>query len=92
MDTQKVHAQISSRLLDIFSAYQRGDDVPPAQLFHTEGFVEACCVMGVITREEAFQIMAAVYTQVFNEPLVNSSEQEFQIPALMKRAPVYPST
>lgn len=83
---------IRARLKGIFVAYQRGEDVPPALRFRAEGFIEAYCELGLISIDEAFELMAQEYKQVFNQSFPFSKEPALTIPVLMKRAPVYPST
>jgi hypothetical protein len=106
---QQAQKLIKQRLVLIFTAYQRGEDVSPAQLYRAEGVVEACCDLGLTTQDQALRLMDDTYQQVFNQPpppmyknlgYKNSGYKQegdkkglaFKIPALMKRAPVYPST
>lgn len=98
MNTQQqmVYQCIEQRLVEIFTAYKQGQDVSPARRFHLEGYVQACCELQLISIEQALKLMADTYTGVFAEPFdverQCEQQQAFVIPALMKRAPVYPST
>ena len=84
--------QAESRVFAIFSAYEKGADVPPAQVFRAEGFLEAGCSLGYISDIEAAELIRRVHKKVFKTELVATMAEAFHIPSLMKRAPVFPST
>ncbi len=83
---------VETRLLKIFQAYEQGSDVAPAILFRTEGFIEAGCCLGLVTEQDIEELMQGLHQQVFNTELATYSGTGINIPSLMKRAPVYPST
>lgn len=83
---------IEARLLAIFRAYASGEDVPPALIYRTEGFIGAGCSMGLISEQEVQKIMQSLHQQVFKSKFPVMSGGGINIPSLMKRAPVYPST
>ncbi|WP_101760562.1 hypothetical protein [Oceanicoccus sp. KOV_DT_Chl] len=92
MDNQVLLQEIHSRLRTIFMTYQQGSDVAPAMLFRTEGFIEAACTLEVLSLQQAQQIIAEHWQQVFQQPYPLSMEDGIHIPANMERAPVFPST
>ncbi len=94
-----IFSEIRKRLLGMFSALARGEDVPPGTALRTEGLMEAALLTGHATIDE----LDALLLDCFNEANPADSEltlepdwREFypfpQIPLRMKRAPVYPST
>ena len=91
--TQQQFAEaVEARLRAIFSAYAGGEDVAPAQVFRAEGFIEAGCCMGLMTRTQAVELMQTLHRQIIGGDLPALSGDGIHIPFLMKRAPVYPST
>ncbi len=91
--------EIVSRWEGIFAALARGHDVAPSQRLRTEGLMEAAVLLRTASADELTAKMAACYESVSGVSL----EQHFgshwmelfpfpQVPAMTKRAPVYPST
>jgi hypothetical protein len=83
----------------MFAALAQGDDVPPAQRLRTEGMMEAAALLGIATPAELIASMDICYRAANGRGLdedFGDDWQEFfpfpQIPAMAKRAPVYPST
>ena len=83
----------------MFSALARGDDVAPSQRLRTEGLMEAAVLLQSAPAYELTAKMAACYeaaSGVSLEQRFGTEWQEIfpfpQIPAMAKRAPVYPST
>ena len=91
-ETQNYIAEVESRLLAIFNAYQSNQDVAPAILFRTEGFIEAGCELGLLTQEQAVDLIAVAWRSVFDQTPPESASKSIHIPVAMQRAPVYPST
>ncbi|MEH6582724.1 MAG: hypothetical protein V7754_12365 [Halioglobus sp.] len=90
--------EVNSRWRQMFTALAAGDDVPPSQRLRTEGLMEALVLIGEMTPEALQSAMDSVYAESFESPLADklgSQWQEFfpfpQIPAMGRRAPVYPS-
>ena len=95
----KVHAELHARWRAMFTALNAGDDVPPSQRLRAEGLMEALTLVGELSPEMLQEQMDAAYHEVYGRPLEEDFGprwQDFfpfpQIPAMSKRAPVYPST
>ena len=94
-----LEAELEQRWLVLFTALQRGDDVPPAQRLRTEGMMEAVFLAGIATQQNILQRMDRCYTSINGHSVdedFDADWQEFfpfpQIPAMGSRAPVFPST
>jgi hypothetical protein len=92
MDEQQLIVSIESRLQAVFAAYQQGKDVPPCTLFRLEGVIEAACLMGFLTHQQANDLITVAWTAHFGVPVPSLSDGEIVIPTMMHRAPVVPST
>jgi hypothetical protein len=92
IDQQQFVKQVEKRLLHIFNAYAQGQDVPPAFVFKTEGFMEVGCSMGLVTEQQMQGLMQTLHREIFHTELPLSAGDGLQIPSAMHRAPVYPST
>lgn len=95
----RVYVELLVRWRAIFTALNCGSDLPPAQRLRTEGLMEAVAMIDELTPEKLQQQMDTIYREVFGRNLeqdFGSQWQDFfpfpQIPAMGKRAPVYPST
>ena len=82
-----------------FAALSRGDDLPPGRRYRLEGMMAAAELLRPGTRDTLLQRMNAVYLEVFGETIADAFGDDWQdfypfpqIPAVMRRAPVYPST
>jgi len=91
--------ELEIRWRKIFEALANGADVAPSLRLRTEGLMEAAVLAGEATAEGVSQAMADAYEVSFGRSLAQDFDpgwQEFfpfpQIPAMAKRAPVYPST
>ena len=94
-----LEAELEQRWLAMFAALAGGDDVPPAQRLRTEGIMEAAELLGINTREDLLIRMDRCYQDTNGRTIDEAfgpDWQEFfpfpQIPAMAKRAPVFPST
>jgi hypothetical protein len=83
--------RVEQRLRDIFLEYNNGCDVPPARLFRLEGYIEAGRDVGLISQQQACDLICSAWREVLNCELPVCAENTIQIPAVMQRAPVYPS-
>lgn len=84
--------EIEAGVMAIFTAYAQNSSVPPATVFRLEGFIEAGCVFGMLTEDEAKMIIQSAWKAVFAEPFPHSATKSIMIPTMMQRAPVYPTT
>ena len=91
--------ELNRRWQAIFAALAGGDDVPPTQRLRTEGIMESVVLQGQATATELQDAMDACYRAAFGRGIADDCGddwQEFfpfpQIPAMGRRAPVYPST
>jgi hypothetical protein len=91
-------AELERRWGEQFRALQRGDDLPPGRRLRTEGLMEAAVLAGFAGPQQVIAAMDTVYRAVFGAGLAQdfgTDWQEFwpfpQIPAVQRRAPVWPS-
>ena len=84
--------EIEAGVMAIFTAYAQNSSVPPATVFRLEGFIEAACILGILTEQEAKKMIQSAWKIVFADPFPDSATTSIMIPAMMQRAPVYPST
>ena len=94
-----LQTEIEQRWRTMFSALAAGDDVPPSQRLRTEGIMEAAVLLGTATPDVLVKAMERCYRDIFGcgfDDVCGQDWQAFfpfpQIPAMSKRAPVYPST
>jgi hypothetical protein len=91
--------ELSSRWDAMFAALAAGQDLPPAHRLRAEGMMEAAVLAEMASVEDLLLAMGGSYRVAFGR----SIEQDFgedwrefypfpQIPAMGRRAPVYPST
>jgi hypothetical protein len=92
-------AEIQQRWRSMFSALAAGNDLPPTQRLRTEGLMEAAVLGGEQTAQWLQSDMDTAYQEIYGRALTDDfglDWQDFypfpQIPAVTKRAPVYPST
>ena len=83
----------------MFAALAAGDDVPPTQRLRAEGLMEAAVLVGEMTTLELDEAMARCYLEAFDRTITVEFGEDWrdfypfpQIPAMGRRAPVYPST
>ena len=92
-------AELRARFDQMFAALAAGGDVPPAQRLRAEGMMEAAVLLGVATTDELLLLMNACYRSAFGRDIAEDFAEDWQdfypfpqIPAMGRRAPVYPST
>jgi hypothetical protein len=90
---------IEQRWRAMFAALAAGDDVSPALRLRTEGMMEAAVLIAIATPDELAGAMGRCYQSAYGRSIgddFGADWQEFfpfpQIPAMARRAPVYPST
>ena len=83
----------------MFSALAAGDDVPPGQRLRAEGMMEAALLLDAASVEELDRAMDDCYRQAFGRGIDEDFGADWrgfypfpQVPAMGRRAPVYPST
>jgi hypothetical protein len=91
--------ELKSRWQQMFDALAAGDDLPPGVRLRAEGLMEAALLVGEATEAEIDATMGVCYRQAFGRDLAaefGDDWREFhpfpQIPAMARRAPVFPST
>ena len=91
--------EIERRWRCLFVTLSTGVDVPPSQRLRVEGMMEAAALQGAASRDELLASMDRCYREVFGRAIsedVGSDWARFfpfpEIPAMARRAPVYPST
>lgn len=91
--------ELDARWRRIFTSLADGNDVAPGLRLRTEGLMEAAVLSGESSPEQLTQQMEASYHRAFGRTLAQDLEKDWQaffpfpqIPAMAKRAPVYPST
>lgn len=91
--------ELSRRWRSMFSALEQGDDLPPGHRLRTEGMMEAAVLMGIASAAELQASMAGHYAEVTGSSLAQDFGADWaeffvfpQIPAMARRAPVFPST
>lgn len=96
---EKLMQELQHRWTTMFVALAEGADLPPAQRLRTEGMMEAAALLGEATEEELSLAMEACYQAAFGQSLTADFGEDWQaffpfpqIPAMARRAPVYPST
>lgn len=94
-----LQAEIERRWRAMFAALAGGDDVSPAQRLRTEGMMESAVLIAIATPRELSDAMARCYRSAYGRSISDdfgADWREFfpfpQIPAMGRRAPVYPST
>ena len=95
---EKLTQELTQRWTAMFSALAAGDDVPPGQRLRAEGMMEAALLLGAAGSGELDREMDDCYRQAFGRAMAEdfgADWREFypfpQIPAMGRRAPVYPS-
>ena len=90
--------EIQRRWTDMFTALAAGEDVPPGQRLRCEGMMEAALLVGAASADELSRAMDDCYREAFGRSLTADFGADWQalfafpqIPAMARRAPVYPS-
>ncbi|MBP6683566.1 MAG: hypothetical protein KA159_09650 [Halioglobus sp.] len=96
---ERLSEELTRRWAAMFAALAAGDDVPPSLRLRAEGVMEAALLLGAASPQELDRAMDDCYRQAFGRTLADdfgADWREFypfpQIPAMGRRAPVYPST
>ena len=96
---QILENELEQRWRVMFAALVNGDDVPPSQRLRAEGMMEAVVLLGIATVDELLQSMNHCYQDAFEQGIAEVFGDDWQelfpfpqIPAMARRAPVYPST
>ena len=91
--------EIHARWQKIFESLAQGDDVAPSLRLRTEGLMEAAVLAELVSAEQLTSLLEASYQQSYQRSLNLDFGEDWrdffpfpQIPAMAKRAPVYPST
>jgi hypothetical protein len=94
-----LEAELQQRWGAMFTALAGGDDVSPAQRLRAEGLMEAAVLIAIATPETLVVAMDCCYRAAYSRSIAKDFGDDWQvffpfpqIPAMAKRAPVYPST
>ena len=92
-------SELMGRWRKMFSALAAGDDVPPSARLRAEGMMESAVLLGLATPAAVIAAMDGCYRDAFGHSMVDDFGEDWgefypfpQIPAVGRRAPVYPST
>ena len=95
----KLIDSIDQRLQALLSQLAAGLDAPPGQRLRLEGLMEAAVLADIASEAELRALLEARYREAFGRTLeddLGEGWQSFfpfpQVPAMARRAPVYPST
>lgn len=91
--------ELQERWRAIFRALAAGDDVAPAQRLRTEGMMEAALLLEPDGQQQLLRAMESCYESAFGQSIAAMHGKNWrsffpfpQIPAMARRAPVFPST
>lgn len=94
-----LQTEIEQRWRAMFAALASGDDVSPALRLRTEGMMEAAVLLAIATPGELADAMERCYQSAYGRSIGDDFGADWQaffpfpqIPAMARRAPVYPST
>ena len=94
-----LQTELERRWRRMFVALTSGDDVPPAMRLRTEGMMEAAVLLELAAPAALQGAMDDCYRAACGEGLAEQFGDDWQdffpfpqIPAMGRRAPVYPST
>jgi hypothetical protein len=94
-----LQAELERRWRAMFAALAAGDDLPPAQRLRAEGLMEAAVLLRVATPAALTDAMLRCYRAAFGRGIEADFGDDWQaffpfpqIPAMARRAPVFPST
>jgi len=87
-------AQLSEKINCFFSDQQQGLDIPPAELYRLEGFIEAGLLAGFILESEVKQRFIDGAEQYLSTEIADFYRQDYRLILHMRmnEAPVYPSS
>jgi hypothetical protein len=96
---RRLEEEIEARMHALFDQLARGMDAPPAQIYRLEGMLEAAVLCGAGSVESWQDRIEACHDALAEQPLGERAGENWrellpfpQLPAWMKRAPVYPTT
>ncbi|WP_116367206.1 hypothetical protein [Parahaliea mediterranea] len=96
---EPLRAEVERRWQALFAALLAGQDAPPGQRLRLEGLMEAIALLEPGCEHALQDAMDAKYRAVFGRGLAEDFGDQWrdfypfpQIPAVMQRAPVWPST
>lgn len=91
--------EIENRWQEMFLQLAGGADVPPAARLRTEGLMEAAVLLEQVDEAQLLGAMDRCYRAAFGTGIAGDFGEDWrefypfpQIPAMGRRAPVYPST
>ena len=91
--------ELQSRWQVMFASLAAGDDLPPGDRLRGEGMMEAAVLSGEASANEVDAAMAEAYLNAFGRTIKDDFRADWrdfypfpQIPAMARRAPVFPST
>ena len=87
-------AELSQKIQQFFSDQQQGLDIPPADLYRLEGFIDAGLLLGLIFDTELKQELVDGAEQYLNTVVADFYRQDYRLilHLRMHEAPVYPSS
>ncbi|MEX1670703.1 hypothetical protein AB4876_17415 [Zhongshania guokunii] len=85
--------ELSCKLTQFFSDQRDGLDIPPAQLYRLEGFIEAGILVRFITESEVKQDLIDRAKQYLSHDVAEFYRQDYRLILHLRMpiAPVYPS-
>ncbi len=96
---QPLMRELETRWREMFAALAGGDDLPPGVRLRAEGVMEAVVLGDEAGSTEVDAAMNACYQEAFGHSLEEAFGEDWrdffpypQIPAMARRAPVFPST
>lgn len=96
---QDIVDELQRRWRAMFVALARGEDLAPGVRLRAEGMMEALALTGHLDEAQLTDAMDACFREAFGQNLSEAFGQDWrlfypfpQIPAVARRAPVYPST
>ena len=94
-----VLGELRQRWGEMFEGLAAGGDLPPGQRLRAEGMMEAALLAGLASAETLDQLMDEAYCEAFGRDMASDFGEDWrafhpfpEIPAVARRAPVYPST
>jgi hypothetical protein len=98
VQVSRLLAELQRRWDEMFAALAAGDDLPPGRRLRAEGLMEAAVLLGEASATELDSAMDRSYRDAFGRSIGDEFGREWrdfhpfpEIPAMARRAPVYPS-
>lgn len=91
---EQYQQELQSRLALFFADQAAGFDIPPAQLYRLEGFIEVGLLLGFVSESVLRQQLVDDARRLCGQELDTFYQQDYRLilHARMTEAPVYPST